>query len=90
MFLGLMSVHNLNVERNFNLKKSIMFVKEFEIKIYMDYMAVKSCNDNTQAKFRQKLKTLANIVVKNNNHTLKVGIEYNKFSTCQGGWSRGY
>jgi hypothetical protein len=52
MFLGLMSVHNLNVERNFNLKKSIMFVKEFEIKIYMDYMAVKSCNDNTQAKFR--------------------------------------
>jgi hypothetical protein len=39
---------NLNVERNFNFKKSIMFVKEFEIKVYMDYMAVKRCNDNTQ------------------------------------------
>jgi hypothetical protein len=37
---------NLNVERNFNFKKSIMF--EFEIKVYMDYMAVKRCNDNTQ------------------------------------------
>jgi hypothetical protein len=39
---------NLNVERNFNFKKSIMFVKEFEIKVYMDSMAVKRCNDNTQ------------------------------------------
>jgi hypothetical protein len=38
----------LNVQRNFNLKKSIMFVKEFEIKVYMDSMAVKGCNDNTQ------------------------------------------
>jgi len=29
-------------------KKTIMFVKEFEIKVYMVYMAARRCKDNTQ------------------------------------------
>jgi hypothetical protein len=29
-------------------EKTIMFIKEFEIKVYMDPIAVKRCNDNTQ------------------------------------------
>ncbi len=71
-------------------QETIMIVMEYEIKDYMDYMAMKRCNEHTQPQFRQKLKTLANIVFEDNNFTLKVDMEYNKFSTCQGGWSRRY
>ncbi len=65
-------------------KKTIKIVKEFEIKVFMDYMAMKRCIDHTQS-----LNTCKHSGQKNN-FTLKVSIEYNKFSTCQGGWSRRY
>jgi hypothetical protein len=29
-------------------EKTVMILKEFEIKDYMDYMAMKRCNDHTQ------------------------------------------
>ncbi len=50
MFSGSMSVHRkLKCWKKFQLKKkTIMVVKEFEIKVFMDYMAMKRCIEHTQ------------------------------------------
>jgi hypothetical protein len=37
-------------------KETIMIVMEYEVKDYMDYMAMKRCNDHTQPWFQYKLK----------------------------------